>query len=310
MLSDGGSCIRIEPGAASSDAIIWCDTLASPDDDVIPLLSDLGLPQYILDSCAMPRRFPETEAFSGGVLMHLPVRQIWNTRHSSYLTLLLLPNKLISLHRNELPFLTRAADRLVSGDGPHLADAKDLLLYLLEGVVETNIQSFVAARATVEDVSASLDDTPDEVGADDIRPVRRSVARLAIQHEEQYYCLATLQSILSNMGQQGQRNLWLRDLLDTQGHLARSVDRMETRLRDMLQYCHYILQEHTEQRLRTLTILSSICLPLTLIAGIYGMNFKAMPELEWDYGYYLVLASMFAIACGLIGFFWKRGWLR
>ena len=59
----------------------------------------------------------------------------------------------------------------------------------------------------------------------------------------------------------------------------------------------------------TLTVISTIFLPLTFIVGLYGMNFKNMPELEWHYGYFLVVAIMFGIALGMLWFFKKKGWL-
>ncbi|WP_455485852.1 magnesium/cobalt transporter CorA, partial [Gemella sp.] len=59
----------------------------------------------------------------------------------------------------------------------------------------------------------------------------------------------------------------------------------------------------------TLTVISTIFLPLTFIVGLYGMNFKYMPELEWQYGYFLVVAIMFGIGFGMLWVFKKKGWL-
>ncbi len=57
-----------------------------------------------------------------------------------------------------------------------------------------------------------------------------------------------------------------------------------------------------------LTIISTIFIPLTFIAGVYGMNFKDMPELDWEWGYETVWGVMIIIAIALIFFFWRRGW--
>ncbi|HRO67900.1 MAG TPA: CorA family divalent cation transporter, partial [Pseudobdellovibrionaceae bacterium] len=50
-------------------------------------------------------------------------------------------------------------------------------------------------------------------------------------------------------------------------------------------------------------------LPLNFIAGVYGMNFKVMPELEWKWGYAVVLGVMAAVAGSLFYWMWARGWL-
>ena len=66
----------------------------------------------------------------------------------------------------------------------------------------------------------------------------------------------------------------------------------------------------TSEIARVLTVVSSIMLPLTLIAGIYGMNFETMPELKWALGYPVVLSVMAVLGLGLVGIFWRLGWLR
>lgn len=60
----------------------------------------------------------------------------------------------------------------------------------------------------------------------------------------------------------------------------------------------------------TLTVISSIFMPLTFIAGIYGMNFEYMPELKMKYGYYIVLGVMAFIGTGMLYIFYKMGWFR
>jgi len=61
--------------------------------------------------------------------------------------------------------------------------------------------------------------------------------------------------------------------------------------------------------MKVLTIIATIFMPLTFIAGVYGMNFKYMPELEWPWGYFMVWGIMLTIAVSMIVFFRKRKWL-
>ena len=68
--------------------------------------------------------------------------------------------------------------------------------------------------------------------------------------------------------------------------------------------------------MKVLTLIATIFMPLGFIAGVYGMNFSAdaspwnMPELQWKYGYPLVLALMLTTGLGLGFLFWRKGWLR
>ncbi|MEJ7474802.1 CorA family divalent cation transporter, partial [Staphylococcus saprophyticus] len=60
--------------------------------------------------------------------------------------------------------------------------------------------------------------------------------------------------------------------------------------------------------MQVLTLVSVIFLPLTLITGIYGMNFAYMPELKWHYSYFVVLSVMLLIAGGFVIYFKKKKW--
>jgi Mg2+ and Co2+ transporter CorA len=90
----------------------------------------------------------------------------------------------------------------------------------------------------------------------------------------------------------------------------RDVERLERRATDLQHRYESALQEKTNRRLGTLTVLSAIFMPLTLIAGIYGMNFEVMPELHYRYGYPLVLAGMALLAGGLVWYFRTRWWTK
>jgi magnesium transporter len=60
--------------------------------------------------------------------------------------------------------------------------------------------------------------------------------------------------------------------------------------------------------MKVLTIISTIFIPLTFIVGLYGMNFKYMPEINWIYGYPSVLVLMLSVALGLIIYFKRKKW--
>ena len=65
----------------------------------------------------------------------------------------------------------------------------------------------------------------------------------------------------------------------------------------------------TNEVMRMLTVVSAIFLPLTLVAGIFGMNFEYMPELKWKYAYFVVLSVMVLAGCVLLWLFRRRRWL-
>jgi len=101
---------------------------------------------------------------------------------------------------------------------------------------------------------------------------------------------------------------YLRDVYD---HTIQVIDTIET-FRDMLSGMLDIYLSSVSNRMnsvmKVLTVIATIFMPLTWIAGIYGMNFKHMPELEWAWGYPAVWALTLAIAVGMMVYFKKKKW--
>jgi magnesium transporter len=103
--------------------------------------------------------------------------------------------------------------------------------------------------------------------------------------------------------------LYLRDVYDHSIHI---IDNMET-LRELLAGMLDLYVSSSSQRLnetmKTLTLFASIFMPLTFIAGVYGMNFDYMPELHWRWGYPLIMLVMAGCGAGLLYYFRRQRWL-
>jgi magnesium transporter len=106
-----------------------------------------------------------------------------------------------------------------------------------------------------------------------------------------------------------QTKIYLRDCYD---HLTQVIDIIETYRElaaGMIDVYLSSLSNRMNEVMKVLTIISTIFIPMTFIAGVYGMNFHYMPELAWRYGYPFSLALMAAVAIGLMVYFKKKNWL-
>ena len=102
--------------------------------------------------------------------------------------------------------------------------------------------------------------------------------------------------------------IYMRDVMDHVNHLIYMLDSTRELITGIME-THLTLQSNRlNEQMRLLTAITIIFMPLTLIAGIYGMNFEHMPELRWEYGYFLIVAIMVAIAASLVVFFKKCKW--
>jgi magnesium transporter len=99
----------------------------------------------------------------------------------------------------------------------------------------------------------------------------------------------------------------IRSLDDKVTYLRRDTENMHQRVISLREAYNSSLTANLNETIRTLTVIATIVLPLTLLSGIYGMNFDIMPELRSPYGYYYALGLMAAVGGGMIGYFkWKK----
>ncbi|MDP2433370.1 MAG: magnesium transporter CorA family protein [Pseudomonadota bacterium] len=135
---------------------------------------------------------------------------------------------------------------------------------------------------------------------------RSQLRRLEILCDEQEDALVTWRD--SSHLEVGE-NLYVRytDLLEHIRRVAKFAGSQQHEVEGLVQLHFSAVAHRTNEIMRVLTVLSAIFLPLSLIAGIYGMNFEYMPELHTRYGYFVTLGGMLALIALLLGWFrWKK----
>ena len=103
-------------------------------------------------------------------------------------------------------------------------------------------------------------------------------------------------------------DIYLRDLQDHIIIANESNDTLFNRGNELLQLYHSTISTGMNEIMKVLTMISSIFIPLSFLAGLYGMNFQYMPELTWKYGYFFILTLMVSIILGTAYFFKKKKW--
>ena len=104
--------------------------------------------------------------------------------------------------------------------------------------------------------------------------------------------------------------VYFNDIYDHLIRLTEIIDSSREMTADMRDSYFSLTSNRMNTIMMTLTVISSIFIPLTFIVGVYGMNFKNMPELNCHYGYYGVWAVMLAVSLGMMIWFKKKGWFR
>jgi magnesium transporter len=104
-------------------------------------------------------------------------------------------------------------------------------------------------------------------------------------------------------------SLNFRDTLENVLRLTDAVDQQRDQLSNVKDTYLSVISQRTNEIMKVLTLFSAIMLPLTFIAGVYGMNFEYIPELSSHYGYFAVLGAMVVVAAGMVVWFRRRRWL-
>ncbi len=206
-------------------------------------------------------------------------------------------------------------ERLRSGKARIRGGGAGYLAYaLIDTVVDHVFPVLDAIAERIEEAESSVLENPTPGHLDALHLIKRDLLVL----RKSVWPLREMLSSFLRPDQDlfgSETRLYVRDVAD---HVALALDIIET-YREMVKSLTELYMSSVSNRLnevmKVLTIIATIFIPLSFIAGVYGMNFSHqaspwnMPELEWHYGYPGVLAVMAAVAGGLLLYFRRKGWL-
>ncbi|MDF0727984.1 magnesium transporter CorA family protein [Cytobacillus sp. S13-E01] len=101
---------------------------------------------------------------------------------------------------------------------------------------------------------------------------------------------------------------YVNELVQNFSRVTSAFDSFKNTLTSIFDLQMSLKSDHMNIIMKTLTLVSVIFIPMTFIAGLYGMNFERMPELKWDFGYFYALLLMFGIGISTLVYFKKKGW--
>lgn len=225
------------------------------------------------------------------------------------LSLILGPSWAISFQENVGDVFDPIRERIRGDQGRIRKMGSDYLVYALIDAVVDNY--FIA----LERIGEKIEDIEDELVANPVPETLRAIHNLKRQMIVLRKSVWPLREVISRLERWESKliskstDIYLRDVYD---HTIQVIDAIET-YRDMLSGMLDIYLSSVSNRMnevmKVLTIIATIFIPLTLVAGIYGMNFNYMPELKLSWGYPLVLSIMLAIGIVMLLYFRKKKWL-
>jgi magnesium transporter len=303
-----------------TESVSWVDVQGLGSEEVLRRLGEVFKlhPMVLEDVVNVPQR-PKVEEYDKQLV--IVARMVMPGDEgkgfvSEQVSFILGPHYLLTVQEEpELDTFNPVRDRIRTCKGAIRKHGADYLAYTL---LDTIIDGFFPV---LEQYGEQIEDLEDEVV---MKPTHQTLEKIYALKRE----LLTLRR--SIWPQRDAINSLIRDgsdlispevliyLRDCYDHAVQVLDMVET-YRELAASLMDVYLSSVGNRMnevmKLLTVISSIFIPLTFIAGVYGMNFNTespwnMPELNWYWGYPAVMLLMGAIAATLIYFFWKRGWFE
>ena len=185
--------------------------------------------------------------------------------------------------------------------------------YLAYALIDSVIDHYFPVLDRLSDLVADFDDkligeSNSNLSLKEVHELRRELLHLSRSIRPNREMLSRLMRESSRFTESTQ--VFLGDCFDHALQLGESIDVNREICSELRSYHLALVGQRTNDVMKTLTIVSTIFIPLSFIAGLYGMNFDTMPELHMKHGYLYVIAVMFTIAIGLLFWFRSKGWFE
>lgn len=295
----------------TDDKIKWLDIIGIHDTNLInKLCQSLKVHPLAIEDILNTSQNPKMEDYDDYLflvtkLMYFNQEEELETEQISFI---LFKDKLISFQELESEVFDSILNRLKEGTNIRKNGADDLLYALLDAIIDNYF-------LIVENIGEKIDHIEDELL---LNPKKEILQKIYILKRDLIYIrnsLWPMRNVISSLSKNdydlidGKTIYYLRDVYD---HVIQMIDIIET-YRDicsgMLDTYLSSIGNKTNEVMKVLTIFSTIFIPLTFLAGVYGMNFRYLPELNWKYGYLSFWIISIIIIILMLRFFRKKDWL-
>ena len=293
--------------------VTWVDIDGLHRVDILEKLGECyGLHPLVLEDILNTDQRPKVD--DHGDYLYIVVKMLHDKGkggqiEAEQISLIVGPNFVFSFQESEGDVFDPIRERLRNGKGRIRKMGADYLAYsLLDAVVDYYFVILEKLGERIEFLEEGLVTDPQTQTLREIQNLKREMIFLRKALWPLREVVGALERGESPLFQKT-TEVYLKDVYD---HTIQVIDTIET-FRDMLSGMLDIYLSSISNRLnavmKVLTIIATVFMPLTFLAGVYGMNFKHMPELEWWWGYPLVWAVMIGIGGFMLFYFKKKKWL-
>jgi len=293
------------------DTVLWLDVTAAEQQDWDILEATFGFHPLALEDAKKQNQRPKVDQYPDHLFMSIPT--VSNMRAPGELEAIELDiflgcNYIVTISDRSLPVLQEIAKQCTSAHQPP-PSAATLLYTILDTIVDDYFPAMDTLDTAIDVLEARAFTPGDPVPISETVKIKRDLIVLR-------RALAPMRDVINHILRTSDTQLIPASLMpyfhDVYDHTLRLVETIDLH-RDLLTGVVDIILAQTSNQLnqvmKTMTAISTILMGCALIAGIYGMNFKHMPELDWKFGYAFCIGLMLTATTGLVWYFKRLRWL-
>jgi magnesium transporter len=295
------------------DGITWVNVEGVHDVEVIRRLGECNkLHPLVLEDIVNTVQRPKIEDY--GAYLFIVLRMLKPTGNDEFtseqLSIILGPDYIFTFQEGiEGDVFDTVRERIRNAKGKIRGMGADYLAYaLIDAVVDGYFSVLEGLGERIVNVEEDLALTPDRTTLQVINGMKKEIIFLRKAVWPLREAISFLERGDSDLLSDATR-LYFRDVYD---HTVQVIDTVETYrdlLSGMLDLYLSSISNRTNEVMKFLTVIGTIFMPLTFLVGVYGMNFKHMPELEWPFGYYALWVVMLAMSLAMVMLFHRKRWL-
>ena len=300
-------------GLKETETVSWINLSGIHDTTLIDDFGKrFGIHPLALEDILNTHHRPKLDEFEGFSLIIVKMLSFDDEAQSikaEQVSFLLGKNYVISFQEHEEDVFDGVRERLERSSGRIRQRGPDYLAYaLLDSIVDSYFHILEKVGDRLVQLEEELISDPQSSLLTTIYHYKRELLLLRKSVWPLREVINQLHKEVSPLIQEGTQ-VYLRDLYD---HAIQAIDTVEV-FRDAITGLQDLYMSSVSNRMneimKVLTIMASIFIPLTFIAGIYGMNFEYMPELKWQWGYFAAWGVMAGCAAAMLIYFRKKKWL-
>ncbi len=293
------------------ERVLWLDVAGLGDVKTIEAIGEMfGLHKLALEDVLSGHQRAKVESYGAVLFIVVRMPEMQEQLDTDQLSLFLGENFVVSFQGRLGDCFEPVRDRLRKSSGRLCTMGADYLSYAL---IDATVDSFFPLLESIGERLEMLEDEvllePSNATIPRIHGIKRELLTLrrAVWPQRE-----AINALLRDAHPQikTDTHLYLNDCYD---HTVQLMDLLETYRElgsSLLEVWLSSVSNKLNEVMKLLTIISTIFIPLTFIVGLYGMNFKNMPEYDWEWSYPVCLVVMVLIALGMVHWFRRRGWFK